>query len=298
MNGDLVTIKVFSFHNTSYDTVKPPMRMHSHKTLELYYVQDGSVDISYLPHDSSEAITFTLYAKHFALFRPDITHSINSQNTRLNVYNLELTAKDNTKNLYNHLKNSSYVNLFPVARNLIDKWNDILIFTDNQNVAHILRQFKKPFLIDNENPYYEANLDIALKRLFLDILNCAPERLDLTGNIYIKKAVKIIDSTYNQQITTAQIASMTGISLTHLERAFKEQFRTTLKQYINTLRIERAKRLIIETNLPISQIILNSGFNTAQSFNTNFKKNTGQSPLNYRITELQKNIKYRNILYK
>ena len=296
MNTDLTALKIYSFHNNRYST-KPPMRIHRHNTVEIYYVDEGCAYINYFPHNKTEYETFTLQSKQFAVFRPNVRHSINSDCSRLAVYNLEIMAKNESLDLFRYIDSHSYVNRFPVARNLLDKWNDVLLFTDTRNMAHILNLFKRPVLSNAEDPYHEAELEIALKRLFIEILACAPERLSVSGqNLYIKKAVRFIAGNFNRNISVESIAENINISVCHLERIFNAHFKTSVKQYLNTFRIEQAKGLIVDTNLPIAQIIKNSGFQNAQSFNNNFKRITGVSPLKYRNIENKKNIKYRDIL--
>jgi len=55
-----------------------------------------------------------------------------------------------------------------------------------------------------------------------------------------------------------------------------------LSQWINGFRIERARELLISTPLPVTEIMLESGFITKSNFNREFQRITGVSPTVFR----------------
>lgn len=272
------------------------MEAHSHNTLELYYVIEGQVDIFYMPAGSNTAKTVTLFQKEFLLFRPNVYHSINSEVENLKVFNLELTVNPTAANAYEYLSKNPYVNKFPIAVSLLNKWKDILIFSDTQNTSHILKKFKNYPEKKVDLPYFAANLEIDLKRLFLEIVQCSQENINVAGhNTYIKKALLFIETHYQRNITLQNIADHLKISIPHLQRIFRQSFDETVLHYINKVRINKAKQLIIETNLPISSIADSVGYNSVQAFNTRFKEFTDNSPTQYRKNETHKYVRYKNL---
>ena len=68
----------------------------------------------------------------------------------------------------------------------------------------------------------------------------------------------------------------------YIARVFREQQGISLNDYIRTRRISRAKRLLRETNLPLSEICAMVGHTYNSYFFNNFKKATGLSPMEYR----------------
>lgn len=67
-------------------------------------------------------------------------------------------------------------------------------------------------------------------------------------------------------------------SYSHLSRALKHYYNQTVTEYINNIRLEYAKDLLERTDYPIIDIAFEAGFNTANWFNTCFKKKYGLPP--------------------
>ncbi|MDP4152554.1 MAG: AraC family transcriptional regulator [Bacillota bacterium] len=86
----------------------------------------------------------------------------------------------------------------------------------------------------------------------------------------------------NPNLTLEYIASKCSVSPSYLSRYFKDQTGTTLIQYINTLRIEKVKTLLKETDLSIRDILLQVGYFDESNFIRKFKKSEGITPIQYR----------------
>lgn len=72
------------------------------------------------------------------------------------------------------------------------------------------------------------------------------------------------------------------LSETHLRRIFKNAFNTSPIKYINSLRLERAKNLLSDSNCAISEVAYSSGFSDPYYFSRFFKSEIGISPSEYR----------------
>jgi len=102
----------------------------------------------------------------------------------------------------------------------------------------------------------------------------------------LRKVVNLID----EHLTTEQegrialrvVAKEVGMSYFHFSRAFKQSMGMTLTNYIAERRIDRAKRLMQETALPISEIALRSGFSSQSHFTTSFRRFAGITPRSFR----------------
>lgn len=82
--------------------------------------------------------------------------------------------------------------------------------------------------------------------------------------------------------TVADLARLCGISARHLHRQFLALTGTTVADYIETARIEQAKRLLHSEPQPIKVIARACGFSHANSFARAFRRSTGLSPLAFR----------------
>jgi AraC-like DNA-binding protein/quercetin dioxygenase-like cupin family protein len=101
-------------------------------------------------------------------------------------------------------------------------------------------------------------------------------------NSYLAEALLYIHLHYAEGIHLYQVAEAVSISPRHLSRLFREHFQVSVQGYINTLRLERAKKLLETTALSITEISQRLQFGNSQYFSSAFKKQEGISPGEYR----------------
>ena len=94
----------------------------------------------------------------------------------------------------------------------------------------------------------------------------------------IKTATDYIHQHYFGSITVAKLAEISFLSISALERRFKKQLSKTPKQFINQVRLENARRMIIESHRPISDIAEACGFAEHSYFSKQFKALFAISP--------------------
>jgi AraC-like DNA-binding protein len=78
------------------------------------------------------------------------------------------------------------------------------------------------------------------------------------------------------------ISDHLGLSSSYVRHVFKDVYKITLADYLLQQRIEKVKRLLTETNLPVAEIAESAGFLTKSHFYTAFKKSEGMTPAQYR----------------
>ena len=83
-------------------------------------------------------------------------------------------------------------------------------------------------------------------------------------------------------ITLDELARVTSLTTRHLSRAFRASYSETPMQYVVTLRMERAMRMLIDTPAPITEVALDCGFSHPQHFAASFSKAVGCSPSEFR----------------
>jgi AraC family transcriptional regulator len=102
----------------------------------------------------------------------------------------------------------------------------------------------------------------------------------------LRKAIGLIDHhlTVEEEgrVALRSVAKDVGMSYFHFSRAFKRSMGMTPTNYIAERRIERAKKLMQETDLPIAQIALRSGFSSQSHFTTSFRRLAGVTPRCFR----------------
>lgn len=87
-----------------------------------------------------------------------------------------------------------------------------------------------------------------------------------------------IDAASHEDWSNEKLARVSGVSEAHFARSFKEAFGTPPHRYLLTRRIERATTLLRETELSISEIAFQSGWQSLGTFGRTFRDVTGESP--------------------
>jgi AraC-like DNA-binding protein len=100
----------------------------------------------------------------------------------------------------------------------------------------------------------------------------------------LRRAVEFVDANLDQVIHLKDMARVADVSLFHFHRQFKKTMGLTPHQFIVQRRIERAKVLLAQSNLPIVDVAARVGFVDQSHFTTVFRKLTSMTPKIYRNT--------------
>ena len=103
----------------------------------------------------------------------------------------------------------------------------------------------------------------------------APSALVLKVANYVRQHI-------SDTITTEKIAEALFLSRGYLSTTFKKKTGMSLSNYITSIKIEEAKRLLLSTDKSMSQISAYLGFSSQSHFSSVFQKYEGQTPSNYR----------------
>jgi len=94
-----------------------------------------------------------------------------------------------------------------------------------------------------------------------------------------------MDAASEEEWPVERLASVSGVSQAHFARSFKNAFGVPPHRYLLTRRIERAKALLRDTDRPIIDIMLETGWQSLGTFGRVFKDITGESPTELRARE-------------
>jgi AraC-like DNA-binding protein len=89
-------------------------------------------------------------------------------------------------------------------------------------------------------------------------------------------------------ISIEEMAFLANKSLSTFKRDFKKEFQDSPARYIKRRRLQRAAKLLLATEDPVSGIAYDCGFQDASTFSSSFLKHFGSSPSNYRLTQSRK----------
>ncbi|HWD20338.1 MAG TPA: helix-turn-helix domain-containing protein [Verrucomicrobiae bacterium] len=98
----------------------------------------------------------------------------------------------------------------------------------------------------------------------------------------IKRAKEYIQENQSEDLSLGQVAKAVNTSTFHFCKMFKKATGMNFTEYVSRVRVEKARNLLLNPNLRVSEIAYEVGFQSLTHFNRVFKKITGQSPTEYR----------------
>lgn len=116
---------------------------------------------------------------------------------------------------------------------------------------------------------------------------CRPTGRRLPDDEWVASVTAYIDSRFAEPLSLEHLADAAHGSPYHLHRTFKKVTGMTPALYVQAKRIERAKELLRRTDMPVTEIGINSGLANTPYFITLFKKTTGLTPAVYRQVHSQ-----------
>jgi AraC-like DNA-binding protein len=108
-------------------------------------------------------------------------------------------------------------------------------------------------------------------------------RRELHNLEFLLRARTLIELEFASDLNLQRLAAESGFSRHHFTREFRRAFRYTPHQYLTRRRMERAKELLRNQELSVSQVCLAVGYRSMGSFSTAFTRATGASPIIYRF---------------
>jgi AraC family transcriptional regulator of adaptative response/methylated-DNA-[protein]-cysteine methyltransferase len=144
----------------------------------------------------------------------------------------------------------------------------------------------------SENVVFFPTAAAAERAGFRPCLRCRPEAAPgspaWAGTATtVGRGLRLISEGFLDRHSVAELAETLGIGPRHLLRLFLRHAGATPTQVATTQRIQRAKRLIDRTDLPLSEIALAAGFNSVRRFNDAFRTIYKRPPSSFRRSSAQ-----------
>jgi LacI family transcriptional regulator len=98
----------------------------------------------------------------------------------------------------------------------------------------------------------------------------------------VAAALRFIKDHAAQPIDVSHVIERAGVSRRTLERRFARVLGRSISSAITQCRLERAKRLLLETDLPSYRVAVGAGFGTIKTFNRSFRRAAGVAPQRFR----------------
>lgn len=280
-----------AFYQAAHEANPPGLpftvKHHWHEPIEIIYLEQDSYQI-----DINMTITH-LKSPCFCFINSGELHAIASDSDQYLeqavVFSPELltfAAPDPTQEQF----------LLPLAEHKLSfpsfLWPDHPAFSEVQQEFFRIRSIffrENRFHSDQftiENPISQLRLKASL----LNIIGTLAEHALLTSNEpvrnprveLLKTVISYIRQNYQQPLSLGELAALAAMNEQYFCRFFKKALGKTPVSYINSFRIQHAATLLCTTELPVTEICLESGFNNLGHFMKEFKKATRFTPLQFR----------------
>jgi len=175
-----------------------------------------------------------------------------------------------------------------IIRDMFEKGSPVLHIPE-QNREHIESLIRDMFReIADSSRWFDTSLKSLLLQLLISAGRCGQKkimedtaRLDATQR-KVQEIIDYINENYSSDISLTDISKKFYLSSSYLSKIFKKTTGFNLIEYLNSVRIREARRILCETGHKIIDVADEAGFSSISQFGRVFKAQTGLSPLQYR----------------
>lgn len=250
---------------------------HLHLDYEIGYVMSGRLHLIY-----EEEETYTLNAGDFMCINPYQIH--------------EFRADDNVRLLLLQVNPSFFKSTYPQIKNL--EFESPIVSFPTSGDSESIRSYRDAYndIFELARTYMEQKPDFELKcagllnMLFFELLKLAPHtNLSHAESIYaqnratrMRRIADYIEQHLDEKVMLGDIAEYEHVTLSYMSHFFKDSFHMSFQDYISKLRCEKARSLILTTDLSLLDISLSCGFSDPKYFKKGFLSQYGVTPKEYR----------------
>ena len=243
---------------------------HLHSDYEIAMLMSGSIDIIY------EDREIHMIPGDFMCVNPYQPH--------------ELRSSQNAQLLFVQINPTYFASVFPQIRNM--EFIENIYAKDSREIYSTIHDLfiRLALCYMEEKDNYELMCAGLLNMLFYNLMIVLPHRnisnsesLSVhTKATRIRRIVDYIDSHHEEKISLADIAKQEGLSITYLSHFFSENIHMSFQEYLMKIRCEKARRLLLTTDLSYIDISISCGFSDPKYFKSGFTRQYGCSPKEYR----------------
>lgn len=137
----------------------------------------------------------------------------------------------------------------------------------------------------SKDEFSTALLDFALAQFYVVLSKfyskSIKDEVSLEQGVVVE-VIKYINNHIEEELNLEAVAERYNVSTRYMRKYFNKYLGMNCTQYISLLRIARAKEMLWNTDKSITDIAMNTGFNSSQYFSRVFNKYTNMTPLEYR----------------
>ena len=244
---------------------------HFHLSWELLYLISGTRTFFYANR------TITMRAGDIICIGPGVLHrALNINNEQCDLINLYF---DDTG-----------TNLFSMIQPVLADWSSQerpviqVPFNEQKRITNVFISMYGE--MKEQSPYFVPMVSSDLMGMLVELLRQSPGEnlLKPAGEISreIIEIIEYVNSNFRKTLTLRSLARSFLFSGSYISRIFTRYTHYTFIEYLNTLRVREACRLLSSTDFHVTVIAENCGFGSVTQFGRWFRKITGSAPLAYR----------------
>ena len=98
----------------------------------------------------------------------------------------------------------------------------------------------------------------------------------------VRQAMHYVETHIEEAVSLQEVAEYVHLNGSYFSSLFKAQCQMNFSEYVARRKVQKAKELLLKTNLPIAEIATRTGYHAVKYFNKIFKEYEGMSPGQYR----------------
>ena len=191
----------------------------------------------------------------------------------------EYYTNDSFESIWIHISGANSFELFEE----VEKTDGNLVKC--RDVNHVKKLLFRIYdSISGVNPPSELNISLDIYKIFAELLN--PQSIKSKGESNYEDSIQdvknYIAENLNEKLTVQRLADESHMSTSHFSRVFKQQTGFSPYDYVLITRLNKAKYLLQKTEMSVSSIAYETGFNREANFICFFTDNEGISPGKFR----------------
>lgn len=132
------------------------------------------------------------------------------------------------------------------------------------------------------------NLQYSMGQFLKEVANVLHTKENEKYSVIVRGAIQYVEENYQKEMSVKTIASEFYVTPNYFSQIFKAQMGMNFTEYLNELRIKKAKQLLQDAKWKVYEVAEQTGYQNYKYFNKVFKKYTGFSPKEYRNMMEQK----------
>lgn len=250
-----------------------PFMTHCHKEMEIISVLRGQVVIK------NDDQVYTLREGDVWMAAPFTSHSIESATPESQRLAMLLDLKIMGAWMQREGEERDVHKLLEETDMYSGHWPEATTQQVRQCIQEMYGEYKA------QESGWNLAVKIGVNRLVLMAMREMPRRSAVVSNRSMEKLKDILEYValhYCSDISLEACAAQVGFNASYLSRYFKAHMGVTFQEYVKQLRIDRARWLLRNERLPVTEVGYLSGFKDIKTFNKLFKNECQMTPTQYR----------------